>query len=81
MDLKGLTWDEYRRRMLAETARFIEWGLANPDKVARIPIKPVGQGGFPAQVGEWFWATVLSDRRDSFLERWRHWLARRTRGN
>ena len=73
------TWEEYRQRILDETARFIEWGLRNPDKVVEIPMKPVGAGSFPAQVGEWFWTTVLTVRTDPRLRKWRKFLLNRPR--
>ena len=70
------TWDEYRQRMLDETSRFIEWGLKHPDQVAQIPLKPAGEGGFPASVGRWFWSVVLLDRPEGRLRRWRDRLMR-----
>jgi len=42
------TYEQWRARMLAETGRFIEWGLAHPDLVPRIPSHPVGHGRFSA---------------------------------
>jgi hypothetical protein len=75
--IKHETWEEYRRRMLDETARFIEWGLRHPDLVIEIPAKPVGEGGFPRQVANWFWTTVLTPNPDSRIRRWRDFLLRR----
>ncbi len=63
-------WQQYRRRMLRETERFIEWGLAHPDEVVPIPTKRVEDGGFPAQVGAWFWDLVLLRRGDARSRRW-----------
>ncbi len=74
------TWEEYRKRMLEETARFIEWGLRHPEQVIEIPIKPADQGGFPKEVGVWFWTTVLSERATDGIRRWRDFLLRRPRG-
>jgi len=54
--------DQTRRQMLEETARFIEWGLRHPELVARIPAKPIGQGSWPANIGRFFWTTVLTPR-------------------
>jgi hypothetical protein len=54
--------DESRQRMIRETAAFIEWGLRHPELVARIPAKPESEGGWPAEVGRFFWATVLRPR-------------------
>ena len=73
------SWDIYRRRMLEETSRFIEWGLHHPDEVIEIPVKPADEGGFPAQVGQWFWAVVLAERPSDKIRRWRDSLLRRPR--
>ena len=66
------TWDQYRQKMLADTSRFIEWGLRHPEQVLWIPSKPVEQGSFPRAVADWFWSMALSDG-DS---RWAAWRAR-----
>ncbi|HUS91250.1 MAG TPA: hypothetical protein VM695_05335 [Phycisphaerae bacterium] len=79
-DVERLSWDQYRKRMLAETARFIEWGLRHPDEVIEIPIKPSDDGGFPPAVGRWFWAVVLTDQATDKVRRWRNFLLRRPRG-
>ncbi len=71
------SWDDYRRRMLEETSRFIEWGLAHPEQVLSIPVKPAEQGGFTRQMADWFWAVALTERADSRLARWRDRLLRR----
>jgi hypothetical protein len=68
------SWHEYRKRMLAETSRFIEWGLKHPDLVFRIPAKPAEHGGFPRAVADWFWETVLVLDGGSRLKRWREKL-------
>lgn len=68
------SWDEHRRRMLAETSRFIEWGLRHPELVFWIPAKPVEQGGFPRAVADWFWGTVLAVDGGGRLKRWRERL-------
>lgn len=73
------SWDEYRKRMLAETSRFIEWGLRHPELVVWIPVKPVDEGGFPRRVADWFWGAVLSTRADGPLRGWRDRLLRRPR--
>jgi hypothetical protein len=57
------TFDQWRQRMLAETSRFIEWGLAHPDRIDWIPRHPVGLGGFPERVKTVFWGIVWS-RKD-----------------
>jgi hypothetical protein len=72
------SWQEMRKRMLAETSRFIEWGLAHPDEIIEIPAKPVGMGGFPREVGEWFWSTVLTSRPTSAMQKWRRFFRQKT---
>ena len=74
------SWEQYRRRMLEETSRFIEWGLRHPELIIEIPIKPADDGGFPASVGRWFWVTVLCDRPTAAIRRWRDRLLRRPKG-
>jgi len=74
------SWAQYRRRMLRETERFIEYGLRHPDEIIEIPSKPVGTGGFPAAVSQWFWGVVLTTRTDSRLERIRQRLRRGAKG-
>ena len=54
-------WTAYRKEMLAETERFIEWGLRNPDRVHWIPAKPMGSGTFPRKVADWFYTSVFGD--------------------
>jgi hypothetical protein len=76
-ELRRLNWEEYRRRMLSEISRFIEWGLRHPDEVISIPAKPAGGGGFPKAVADWFWAVALSARNDGLIERWKEMLLRR----
>ena len=73
-------WQEYRRQMLEETSRFIEWGLRNPHLVVWIPAKPADKGGFPRQVAAWFWAAALSTSSSSRWQGWREFLLRRGRG-
>ena len=65
------TWREYRQRMLDETSRFIEWGLNHPDEVMWIPAKPMGDGGFPRSVADWYWGIALSagDRLSGWREK------------
>ncbi len=53
-------WDADRRRMIAETSAFIEWGLANPDKVRWIPRRRVGSGGWSRSMQVAFWGGVLA---------------------
>jgi len=65
--------------MLRETEAFIEWGLAHPEEIVEIPAKPIGQGGFPAEVGKWFWNVVLTDKVDDTVSRFRRLLLERPR--
>jgi hypothetical protein len=74
------TWEEYRRRMIRQTERFIEFGLRHPELVIEIPAKPLGQGGFPKKVAEWFWAMVLSPRPSQRMRRFREWFRGRRLG-
>jgi len=53
-------WEEHRRRMIAEVSAFITWGLANPDKVRRIPRKRLGTGGFSRTMQRVFWMQVFT---------------------
>lgn len=57
------TFEEWRRRTLAETSRFIEWGLQHPEQVSWIPRHPVGGGHFSERVTTIFWGLVFS-RKD-----------------
>lgn len=52
-------WVAYRREMIAETERFIEWGLKHPELVTWIPSKPVDQEGYPRRIASWFYSTVF----------------------
>ena len=78
-DASRKSWDEYRRNMLRETERFIEWGLTHPDEMIEIPTKLAGEGGFPKSVAQWFWGVVLSDKVTGGMKRWRELLRRRPR--
>jgi hypothetical protein len=73
------SWQDYRRRMLEETSRFIEWGLEHPDEVIEIPAEPAGQNSLPVRMADWFWAVALSDERDVRFAKWRQVLLRRPR--
>lgn len=70
MDHRDESWEQYRRRMLDETSRFIEWGLANPEQVVGIPARPVGSKGFAPGMSQWFWQTVLCERPTDRMRRW-----------
>ncbi|MCP4378771.1 MAG: hypothetical protein GY794_21665 [bacterium] len=81
------SWQTYQREIIAETERFIDWGLNHPDQVTPIPFKPVGAGKFPQEAADWFYSILLSDPNDdtSTLAAWRtklkhpaRWFSRRT---
>ena len=55
------TFEQWRQRMLDDTARFIEWGLKHPDKVEWIPRHRVGAGVFSDRVKNIFWALVMAN--------------------
>jgi len=57
------TFEEWRQRMVAETCRFIEWGLQHPEQVDWIPRHAVGSGPFSERVKTVFWGLVMS-RKD-----------------
>ena len=54
------TYEQLQQRMIEETGRFIQWGLAHPELVPRIPTHPVGRGRFSEQLRWWFWEFVLT---------------------
>lgn len=68
------SWGQYQRRMLAETEQFIEFGLRHPELVNWIPAKPIGRGGFPRAVADWFYSTVLSASPTQHAATWRQRL-------
>ncbi len=74
------SWEAYRKRMLDETSRFIEWGLKHPEEIVEIPVKPDGEGGFPPGVGQWFWNVVLAEKAPSAVRKWRDFLLNRPLG-
>ena len=58
------TFEQWRQRMLDDTARFIEWGLQNPDKVDWIPMNPLSRGGasrFSERLKTSFWSILSRD--------------------
>ena len=76
----NLSWEQYRKQMLDETSRFIEWGLRHPEEVIEIPVKPAEEGGFASGAGQWFWGVVLTDNVTDHIRRWRDILLRRPKG-
>ena len=63
--LRDETYEQWRARMLAETGRFVEWGLAHPEQVPTIPAHPVGRGRFSERLKAIFWTTVLRFSEDA----------------
>ena len=58
------SFEQMRQRILNETARFIEWGLANPEKVERIPRHVFGEGDFSTKLKRFFWAVALRKQEE-----------------
>jgi len=69
-----LELEEHRRRMIAEVSAFITWGLANPDKVRRIPRKRIGAGGFSQTMQVLFWRGVFGAAEVTSGDRLRRFL-------
>jgi hypothetical protein len=55
------SFQRWRERMLAETSRFIEWGLQHPEEVTWIPKHRVGAGRFTERLKNIFWTLALRD--------------------
>lgn len=55
------TWDELRRRMLAETSAYLTLCLRHPEYAVQIPTIPAGRGRFPQSLSEAFWTRVLEE--------------------
>jgi hypothetical protein len=81
------SWQTYQSEMIAETERFIDWGLKHPDQITPIPFKPAGTDGFPPEAADWFYSILLSDPEEdtSTLAAWRaklkhpaRWFRQRT---
>jgi len=56
------TFEQARQRMIAEMARFIEWGLKHPEKVEWIPRHRVGSGMFSERVKQMFWSLAFTNK-------------------
>ena len=52
-------WEALQRRMLTETALYLEQGLQNRSWGIRIPRIPVGRGNFSRVFSVHFWQQVL----------------------
>jgi hypothetical protein len=55
------SFEQWRERMLDETSRFVEWGLAHPELCRKIPTHPAGKGAFSDRVKALFWTIVLRE--------------------
>jgi hypothetical protein len=56
--LENETFEQTRQRMLIDTARFIEWGLAHPERIPWIP-RSVGEcGTITGRIKSAFWGLV-----------------------
>jgi len=53
------SWAFVRARIIRETERFLEEGLADPERFVAIPAIPVGRGSFPRGFAGAFWSQVL----------------------
>ena len=60
--LTNETFEQMRERMLAETARFIEWGLAHPRQVPWIPRHAMEHRDFSVRLKTTFWRFIWSYR-------------------
>jgi len=53
------TWEQARRRLIADTSRFLTEGLEHPELAVSIPAIPAGMGRFPKSMAGAFWRSVL----------------------
>ncbi len=53
------TWEQARRRLIADTSRFLSERLERPELAVSIPAIPVGTGRFPKSMAGEFWRSVL----------------------
>lgn len=55
------TYDEMRRRIIAETSAYLTECLTHPEYALRIPTIPAGDGRFPPSFTAAFWDAALSE--------------------
>lgn len=55
------TWQQARRRLIADTSRFLSERLERPELAISIPAIPAGTGRFPRSMAGAFWRAVLFD--------------------
>ncbi|MCH7871890.1 MAG: hypothetical protein IID33_09345 [Planctomycetes bacterium] len=53
------TWEQVRRRLIADTSRFLSERLERPELAVSIPAIPAGMGRFPKSMAGAFWRSVL----------------------
>ncbi len=53
------TWQQARRRLIAETSQFLSERLEHPELAVAIPSIPAGSGRFPKSMTGAFWRRVL----------------------
>jgi hypothetical protein len=55
------TWEEMRRRLIAETSAYLSECLRHPELAVRIPMAPAGNAEFPPSLTAAFWDPILLD--------------------
>jgi hypothetical protein len=55
------TWEEIRRRMVAETSAYLTEALRHPELGVRIPMVPADSARFPPSLTPAFWDSILFD--------------------
>ncbi len=53
------TWEQTRRRLIAETSLYLTERLDRPELAVSIPAIPAGSGKFPRSMSGAFWRRVL----------------------
>lgn len=53
------SWEQVRRRLIAETSQFLSERLDRPELAVAIPSIPAGSGRFPRSMTGAFWLRVL----------------------
>ena len=53
------SFESWRQRMLDETSAFIEWGLAHPEELQKIPAHPIGHPPLSDRLKTLFWTIIL----------------------
>ena len=56
---------QWRKRMIEDTCRYIEWGLEHSDKVDWIPAHPVGRETFSERAKLIFWTLLAQNNAAS----------------